>query len=129
MCVSGVSSQTILQRQRTVLIAGRLIFCRRALMRWKRDALMQQREFPLDPHTLARIPRELSESISRIPYFWQRKILISKARSGEKISDRLLQPIDYSYRPASYWVAEGLCQLVANIKGAERKKKALQLVE
>jgi hypothetical protein len=40
-----------------------------------------------------------------------------------------LKPIDYSFRPVSYWRVENLYQLVANIKGAGRKKTALRLIE
>jgi hypothetical protein len=36
--------------------------------------------------------------------------------------------IDYSYRPVSYWQVESLRQMVANIKGAQRKKTALRLI-
>jgi hypothetical protein len=38
-------------------------------------------------------------------------------------------PIDYSDRPASYWATGSLQQLLANIKGAERKKRALGLIK
>jgi hypothetical protein len=41
----------------------------------------------------------------------------------------VVQPIDYSYRPSSYWDAINLRQVVANIKGAERKKLALRLMK
>ncbi len=37
-------------------------------------------------------------------------------------------PIDYSFRPLSYWHVSSLRQLLANIKGAERKKHALALM-
>jgi hypothetical protein len=41
----------------------------------------------------------------------------------------MLQPIDYDYRPASYWAPQNLHQVVANIKGAERKNAALRLID
>ena len=41
---------------------------------------------------------------------------------------RLFPSIDYSYRPLSYWDVANLDQLVANIKGSERKKIALRLI-
>jgi hypothetical protein len=41
----------------------------------------------------------------------------------------MFEQIDYNYRPASYWNPQNLRQLIANIKGAERKKRVLRLVE
>jgi hypothetical protein len=41
----------------------------------------------------------------------------------------MLQPINYDYRPASYWAPQNVRQVVANIKGAERKKTALRLID
>lgn len=45
------------------------------------------------------------------------------------LDESLYKPIDYLFRPSSYWDPQDLRQLVANIKGAERKKKALELLE
>ncbi len=45
------------------------------------------------------------------------------------MTNQLLQPIDYDYRPASYWNLQNLGQVVANIKGAARKKTALRLID
>jgi len=41
----------------------------------------------------------------------------------------MFEQINYDYRPASYWNPQNLRQLIANIKGAERKKRALRLIE
>ncbi len=71
----------------------------------------------------------LTDAIARIPHSWQREILLARAQADEDIPDWLLTPIDYSFRPASYWATESLSQLVANIKGAERKKEALRLIQ
>ncbi len=89
-----------------------------------------QHELPLEwmSHPVVGLPIKSSEPFPQIPFLWQRKILLAKTRKGEDIPDWLLKPIDYSFRPASYWATENLHHLVANIKGAERKKKALRLI-
>ncbi len=91
---------------------------------------LQQIELPLAFEKLlpTRIPAEVCKTIMKWPLKWQRNILLTRALAGEEIPDWLLKPIDYSFRPASYWDAEDLRQLVANIKGAERKKIALRLI-
>ena len=92
---------------------------------------MEQPELPLNPdsHSLPGPQDKLTQAINRIPRRWQREILLARARDGEDLPDWLLEPIDYSYRPASYWTTESLNQLVTNIKGAERKKEALRLIK
>lgn len=78
---------------------------------------------------LASLPPQLREQIQKIPLDWCRKILISNALKGEEIPFPWLKPIEYSYRPRSYWEEENLLQLIANIKGAERKKDARRLLK
>jgi hypothetical protein len=75
------------------------------------------------------LPIKVRKAIVEWPVKWQRHILLTKALAGEEIPDWLLQPIDYSFRPVSYWRTANLHQLVANIKGAERKQKALRLIK
>ena len=91
---------------------------------------MQQHEFYMRWETLlpARIPTKVRKAIVNWPVKWQRHILLTKALAGEAIPDWVLKPIDYSFRPVSYWDVKDLRQLVANIKGAERKKRALRLM-
>jgi hypothetical protein len=91
---------------------------------------MQQIELPMRWEALlpARIAIKVRQAIVTRPVKWQRHILLTKALAGEEIPDWVLKAIDYSYRPASYWSAENLRQIVANIKGAERKKMALRLL-
>jgi len=69
------------------------------------------------------------ETIERLPFQWQRRILINAALAGEAIDPSLLSPVDYSYRPASYWTEDSLRRLLTNIKGAERKRAALKLLD
>jgi hypothetical protein len=92
---------------------------------------MHQIEFPLRSETLlpARVPIKVRQAIVNWPVKWQRHILLTRALAGEKIPDWVLKPIDYSFRPRSYWRVEDIRQLVANIKGAGRKKTALWLIE
>jgi hypothetical protein len=85
----------------------------------------EKRARPLPSH----IPLAIRQAIPQISLKWQQRILIRKALAGEQIPKQVLEPIDYSYRPDSYWSAKDLRQLVANIKGAERKKRALQLID
>src|SRR5438128_2251475 len=73
---------------------------------------------------LASVPSHLAEQIQKLPLDWCREILIAKALKAEQISGSLLNPIDYAYRPRSYWSNDNLLQLIANIKGAARKKAA-----
>src|ERR1035441_6019695 len=91
---------------------------------------MQQTELPLRWKELlpGRIPIKIRRAIVNWPVKWQRHILLTKALAGEEIPDWLLKPIDYSFRPVSYWHGEDLHHLVTNIKGAERKKMALRLI-
>ena len=91
---------------------------------------MQQLELPLRWEALLppRIPLGVRQAVVTWPVLWQRHILMAKALAGEKVPEWVLKPIDYAFRPASYWHAEDLRQLVANIKGAERKKTALRLI-
>ena len=92
---------------------------------------MNQSELPFegDTHTPTKPQSELTDAVARIPRFWQREILLARALADEDIPDWLFTPIDYSFCPASYWATESLSQLVANIKGAERKKEALRLIQ
>src|ERR1039458_4713169 len=87
---------------------------------------MQQIEIPLRWEIL--LPVRVRMVIVNWPVKWQRQILLTKALAGEEIPDWPLKPIDYSFRPVSYWRAEDLHHLVTNIKGAERKKMALRLI-
>ena len=91
---------------------------------------MRQAELPLRWKELlpGRIPIKIRRAIVNWPVKWQRHILLTKALAGEEIPDWLLKPIDYSFRPGSYWHGEDLYQFVSNIKGAERKKIALRLI-
>ena len=91
---------------------------------------MQQTELPLRLKELlpARIPIKVRRAIIKWSVKWQRHILLIRALAGEEIPDWVLKPINYSFRPVSYWRAEDLYQLVANIKGAERKKEARRLL-
>ncbi len=91
---------------------------------------MRQIELPLRWERLlpARVPINVRRAIVTWPVKWQQRILLRKALMGEEIPNGLLNPIDYSFRPVSYWRAANLQQLVANIKGAERKKLALRLI-
>jgi hypothetical protein len=91
---------------------------------------MQQIELPLRWETLlpVRIPLKVRRAIVTWPVTWQRQVLLTKALAGETIPDWVLKPIDYSFRPVSYWRVKDLRQIVANIKGAERKKMALRLL-
>jgi len=92
---------------------------------------MRQIEFPLRWETLlpAKVPTRVRKAIVTWPVKWQLHVLLSKALASEEIPEWVLKPIAYSFRPVSYWSADDLRQLVANIKGAERKKAALQLIE
>jgi hypothetical protein len=74
------------------------------------------------------LPLTIHQSIPRKFLKWQRLILVRAAVNLKPIPDWMLETIDYSYRPPSYWRQETLHQLVANIKGAERKRTALQLI-
>lgn len=91
---------------------------------------MKQLALPVPWETLlpARVPIKVRQAIVSWPVKWQRHILLTKALAGDRIPGWLLKPIDYSFRPASYWRAADIRQLVANIKGAERKKMALRLI-
>ena len=91
---------------------------------------MHQFELPIRWEALlpARIPIKVRKAIVNWPVKWQRHTLLTRALAGEAIPDWVLKPIDYSYRPVSYWDVKDLRQLVANIKGAERKKRALRLM-
>ncbi len=91
---------------------------------------MHQLEIPLRWERLLpfRIPLRVRRAIIKWPVKWQRHILLTKALAGEEIPEWVLKPIDYSFRPASYWHTKDLRQIVANIKGAERKKMALRLI-
>jgi hypothetical protein len=75
------------------------------------------------------VPLKVREAIVTWPVEWQRHVLLTKALAGERIPEWVLKPIDYSFRPGSYWRVENLYQLVANIKGAGRKRTALWLIE
>ena len=92
---------------------------------------MQQSELPIrwENPIPACVTIHVPRTIIKWPVKWQRHILLTKALAGEEIPDWLLKPIDYSFRPVSYWRAEDLYHLVTNIKGAERKKMALWLIE
>jgi len=91
---------------------------------------MQQSELLFDGQGQPGVspPIKRGDPFSELPYKWQREILRVRARNGETVPAGLLKPIDYSFRPASYWATDSLRHLVAIIKGAERKKKALQLI-
>jgi hypothetical protein len=92
---------------------------------------MKQIEIRWEPEDLlpVRIPIAVRYAILRCPLRWQKKVLLRQALAGEEIPDQALKPIDYDYRPTSYWAKQNLHQLVANIKGAERKKTTLALIE
>ena len=66
------------------------------------------------PHTIPDVLKKDSTSMNTVQTY---------------IPERLFPSIDYSYRPVSYWEVENLRQVVANIKGAERKKIALRLIQ
>jgi hypothetical protein len=74
------------------------------------------------------VPLTIHQSLPRSLMKWQRLILVRAAVNLKPVPDSLLKPIDYSYRPASYWMPENIYHFVANIKGAERKKQALHLI-
>src|SRR5437899_6639178 len=86
--------------------------------RWQREDLLP-----------ARIPITVRHAIFNLPLKWHRRVLLAKALAGEEIPEHMLTPIDYAYHPASYWDAQNLQHVVSNIKGAERKKQALRLIE
>jgi hypothetical protein len=77
----------------------------------------------------SRLSFALRRAIDNWPVKCQQRTLMRKALAGEEIPDWVLKPIDYSFRPTSYWRVENLYQIIANIKGAERKKQALRLIE
>jgi len=90
---------------------------------------MKQNEIDWESLPPTQTPIKVLQAIARCPTKWQKHILFKKALADEDIPDWVLPPIDYGFAPRSYWAAENLQQLVANIKGAERKKIALQLIE
>jgi len=66
--------------------------------------------------------------IKKLPLRWQQEVLLWKGFDGP-LDEWVLKPIKYDFRPRSYWDPLDLRQLVANIKGAERKKRALALLK
>lgn len=77
----------------------------------------------------AEIPQRLKQQIEKLAIEWQREVLVQIAIKGEEIPGWALRPIDYTFRPRSYWAVADLRKLIANIKGAERKKDALRLLK
>src|SRR5262249_17482870 len=86
-----------------------------------------------------RHPQTLSDSDQRIeipvkkirqlPHRWQQRTLVRLALDGLEIPDWLLTPIDYDYRPRSYWKLPIETLIVANVKGAECKRRVVELLE
>src|SRR5271157_3183153 len=91
--------------------------------------MQEQSEFPFEPEAQFPSRIKIGPKICRWPVKWQLRILLKQALSGEEIPECVLTPIDYDFRPASYWDPENLRQVVANIKGAARKKTALRQIE
>ncbi len=92
---------------------------------------MFQSEFPIDwePSSLALLTPKLRAATRKMTRQWQREIIFRKCLRREEIPDEVLQPVHYDQRPDSYWQINGLRALLANIKGAERRKEALRLLK
>jgi hypothetical protein len=92
---------------------------------------MRQFEIRWEPEDLLpnHIPIEVRREIARHPVAWQKRLLLKRALAGRTLPRGISAPIDYDARPACYWQPDNLRHVVVNIKGAERKKRALQLIE
>jgi hypothetical protein len=81
-----------------------------------------------ESQALAALPPELRRKLNQLPDDWTRQFLTRRVLKGQAIREWMVKPIDYNYRPKSYWEPDDLPQLFANIKGAERKEQAFRLL-